>query len=157
MKKISRCIFWGFVIGIVIGVLMAFFASSVQASTPAMENVSIESGKVYYDSISYEGAIILENMENENVTVSISVEVDQIEIVNTEVNLTITYFKGFLIKTHKSIYFEVPCEEGTHEIKTFVSIGRYTRITSYWYEAYGCVDEEEEEEEVHVEEWLGCS
>lgn len=149
------------VFGMVIVAAMMLLVSLGHASPGAvMENVHIESGKVYYDGISYEGAIVLENIGNENVTVSVKANIDGIEILNTELNLSIEHFHGFRIKTCKSIFFEVPCEEGIHELRTFISVGGYTRITSRPYKTYGCLnvenEEEEEVEEINVEDWLGC-
>lgn len=141
--------------GLVIIAAIALLTPFAQATS----GVYITDIDVYYDGETYEGCVCLLNIADENVTVNIEVKVDGIEIYDTELNLSIEYFKGFRIKTHEYIYFEVPGEEGIHDFEAFNTVGKYTTTATLNYEAYGYIDEEKEEEEEEVEEvedWLEC-
>lgn len=139
---------------IVIGAIILLLALFTAHLAEAGGGVSIGDIDVYYDCETYEGEIVLENYCDRNITAFVEVYVDDKSILCDNVELNVRYFKGFRIRTHETVYFEAPCEEGKHKVRVTVIVDNISLLGNVSYIAHGCMEDLYEEED--VEDWLGC-
>jgi hypothetical protein len=112
---------------------------------------------VNYDMVSYTGYVELENTGDENITGVIVIYVDNNRTLDRAVALDIEYCKGFRLRTTETIEFEVPCEEGNHEVHVTVIADNLSLLGNVSYISHGCIEDIDEEEEVeNTEDWLQC-
>jgi hypothetical protein len=144
---------------ILVGALILLFALLAVQLAQAGGCPRITCLDVNYDMVSYTGYVELENTGDENITVVIVIYVDSNRILERAVALNIEYFKGFRLRTSETVGFEVPCEEGKHEVRVIVIADNMSLLGNVSYIAQGCIEdieEEEEEEEINEWDWLGC-